>query len=318
MILDGISSCSSGSIDRNGAWLFWACPPDEAFVKRLDSMGQLEPVLVAEEGGRILLVSGYKRILACERLGRPVQVRSMAGDDRHKGRVYLHLNLHRRPTGPDLVRAARFFQTTAETGETASAVRELEDLVPSKMLLGVRQWLHLEPFWEAALYAGRVPFEAGPLLASLGPADRSACEPFFESLSWSWNKTRYFLNPLLESAGREGLDLASLMHREGLANLLVQGRSPNDIQKELLQQSVRIRYPVLTELEQSFAAVRADCLRKSRWRVQPEQHFESNGLNLQTRIRNQQELAESLEQLRLLSAEAAFEPIWQWQREHLD
>lgn len=312
------TTLAAESIDCSGAWLFWAEPADAAFIRLIEKMGQLEPVLIAREQGRFRLVTGYKRVAACRELQRPVRYRSINGNDLCKGRMYLHLNLQRRITGSGLVRAARFFQSVSDSKDRNGLESEFEGLVPAKMLGVLKHWLHLEPFWDEGLHAGRVPFEAGPVLAGLEASDRQACEPFFTELSWSWNKARHFLNQLLESAGRDGLQPAALLRRERLADILQKELSPNDCLKELLQRSASIRYPVLTRLEGSFQAVQADCVRKTRWRILPEQHFETNGFLLQTPVRSRKDLERSLEQLRRLLEQEAFEPVWQWQQEHLD
>ncbi len=306
------------SIDCSGAWLFWSEPPEAAFVELLGKMGQLEPVVVAREQGRFLLVSGYKRVLACRELQRPVRFRTISGNDLLKGRMYLHLNLHRSITGSSLIRAARFFQAVSDSDGQTGVEPEFEGLVPKKMLAALRHWLSLDSFWEEALHAGRVPFEAGPILASLKISDRQACKPFFKELSWSWNKARNFLNHLLESAKRDGLHLADLIQEEQFADILQKELSPNDCQKALLQRSTGIRYPVLSRLEQSFQAVQADCLENSRWRMLPEQHFETNGFILQTKISSQRDLERSLQQLQKLCSEDAFAPIRHWRQDHLD
>lgn len=308
----------AAGIDCSGAWLFWAEPPDAAFVRLMETMGQLEPVLVAQEQGCYRLVTGYKRVLACQKLQRPVRCRIMTADDRMKGRVYLHLNRQRRITGSGLVRALRFFQAVPGCKDRTGLESEFEGLIPAKMLKVLLHWLHLEPFWDAGLHAGRVPFEAGPILSGLEPLDRQACEPFFTELAWSWNKARQFLTQLLESAKRDGLQPAALLRQERLAEILGKELSPNDCLKALLQRSERIRYPVLTRLEHSFQTVQADSVRKTRWRILPEQHFESNGFVLQTRISSPQDLERSLGQLQRLSEQGAFEPVWHWQQENLD
>ncbi|MCF8109814.1 MAG: ParB N-terminal domain-containing protein [Desulfohalobiaceae bacterium] len=312
------AALAAESIDCSGAWLFWAEPPDAAFVGLIEKVGQLEPVLVAREQGCCRLVTGYKRVLACQKLQRPVRCRIMNADDRMKGRVYLHLNRQRRITGADLIRALRFFQTVPGCKDRIGLESEFEGLVPGKMLGVLKHWLHLEPFWDAGLHAGRVPFEAGPILSGLEPLDRQACEPFFRELAWSWNKARQFLTQLLESAKRDGLQPEALLRRERLTEILGKELSPNDCLKELLQRSHSIRYPVLTRLEQGFQTVQADCIRKTRWRILPEQHFEINGFLLQTRVSSPQDLERSLDQLQRLSEQDAFEPIWHWQQESLD
>ncbi|MCF8104333.1 MAG: ParB/RepB/Spo0J family partition protein [Desulfohalobiaceae bacterium] len=305
-------------IEAAGAWLFWSGAPDSRLTRSLEQLGQLEPVLAAEEGGGIRLVSGYKRLLACKELGRPVWVRFVVGDDFRKGRLYLHANLYQRPSGAGLVSCARFFQTQLKTEEVRGFLEEeLRGFVSGKVLDQVEKWLFLEGFWVRALKKGRVPFEAGPLLASVCLDDRESFISFFESLSWSWNKARNFLTWTRESAKRDRVSTARLVQREGLLDILQKDLSPNDMQKHLLQRAYSIRYPVLAGLEQGFKALQDDLGKKSVWRILPEQHFEANGFTLQTRIRERTDLDRALEQLQDLRDEDSFDPIWQWQRDNL-
>ncbi|MFW6055482.1 MAG: ParB/RepB/Spo0J family partition protein [Thermodesulfobacteriota bacterium] len=305
-------------IEAAGAWLFWSEAPDSRLTGSIEQLGQLEPVLAAEEGGGIRLVSGYKRLLACKSLGRPVWVRFVVGDDLYKGRLYLHANLYQEPAGAGLVSCARFFQTQLEKKEVRGFLEEeLRGVVSAKALDQVEKWLSLEGFWVQALKKGRVPFEAGPLLASVCLDDRESFALFFDSLSWSWNKARNFLTWTLESAKRDRVSAARLIQREGLLDILQKDLSPNDMQKHLLQRAYSLRYPALTRLEQGFKALQDDLGKKGVWRILPEQHFEVNGFTLQTRIRERDDLERALLQLQDLRDKGSFDPIWRWQRENL-
>lgn len=309
---------TADSIDCSGAWLFWAEAPQADFIRLLEKMGQLEPVLIAEEGEHQVLVTGYKRVQACRNLGRRVRIRYQNANDLMKGRIYLHLNMNRQLSGSQLLKAARFFQSIRQQDDSKLVLKEFEDLISMKKCSILDSWLGLEFFWDQALHAGRVPFEAGPVLSVLYESERQACKAFFRQLSWSWNKFRNFFEPLLESARRDRSTLEKIISREGLLEYLDMDLSPNDCQKALLQCSHRIRYPGLYRLESDFSRLQEQFRRTSRWRILPEQHFESNGVNLQTKIRTQEDVQHSLEQLQKLAAQEAFAPIWQWQQEHLD
>lgn len=274
--------------------------------------------MAAKEGDRIRLVSGYKRVLACGWLAKPVHVRFVSGEDLQKGRMYLHLNLDHQLTGSKLLACARFFQSELKQGAGVFLHDELCGVVPRQLIEHLQQWLCIEDSWDQGVHAGRVPFEAGSVLARLSPQDRKALAPFFNRLSWSWNKARNFLNRILESAKRDRLPVVTLLDQGRLFDLLEADLSPKDCQKQLLEGVYKIRYPVLTQLEQGFQRLQDDLGKKSGWRIEPEQHFEANGFFLRTRITQKADLDRALTQLQNLAEDACFDPVWKWQQENLD
>jgi ParB family chromosome partitioning protein len=307
-----------GSADASGPWLFWSLEPEQWFLDSVRDHGQLQPALVAEEGGRLLLVSGYKRLLACDRLRRRLAVRTVSGGEVAKGLIHLHDNCARRPGDSLLLRCARYFQERMPAGEINDFLgRELAPFCSRRTLRALADWLELQGHWDAHLAAGRIHLEAGSLLADMDPEGRGALEPFFADLSWSRSNARNFLTWISESAKREGCSAARIVQRHGLEGILRQDLSPRDRLDRLARVAREIRYPELTRLESGFQSLGRELCRGTAWSIRPAPGFEKNDLHLETNLREEADLSRAARDLESIRESGLLEKLRRWQRDNL-
>jgi ParB family chromosome partitioning protein len=305
-------------VDESGPWQFWSGEPDQWLQDSVRVRGQLQPVLVAEEEGRVLLVSGYKRLLACRRLGVPLAARPVSGDEVDKGLMHLHDNSARRPDEILLVRGARYFQERiAPDGISDLLRRELAVFCPDRTLRALLNWIRLERSWDAHLAQARIHLEAAPLLAPMGHSGRGALEPFFRDLSWSRNNARNFLTWISEAAARDGCSEAEIVERHGLDQILRQDLSPRDRLDRLTRAARAIRFPELTRLESGFDSLSRELSRGTSWRILPAQGFETNDLHIETRVRQEGDLRKAAQDLHRIAESDLMHTLRRWQRDNL-
>lgn len=307
-------------IDCSGDWLFWSEEPDSSFVRSVQSLGQLEPILVSTDNGRWELISGYKRVRACQKLKTAVTVlHTKIESQMAKGVVYVQLNRTRDIHPVGLVKGMRFFYDHVEPSEFEQTVKqELGPLSSARELHALLAWAGLEDDWDSHLQAGRCPLELGLVLTRMAQADRQAVEPLFGHLAWSKNKAQHLLTWLSEAAVMKKVQVQALIEQAELLDCAASAMSPKDRQEEILARVRAVRYPRLTELEREFEGLEKRVRTSTRWHITPQQHFESNGFVLQAKVKNLQDLQNLSAELQSLEHDDRVQAFFDWQHRALD
>jgi len=306
-------------VDTAGSWLFWAKPPDDAFLRSIADLGQLEPILITEENRIPILVAGYKRVLACRLLEREVLALPLGElEQTTKGRIYLESNRQCSPGVSDLVLAGRYFCTLLQTKELIGLLQEIAGTDAGKKLLElIITWLRLAPDWDELLQSGHIPIQAADTLVRLNPEDLFSLRQFFYDLRWSKNNALRFLTWLEEAALRERTTLTRLMESNGLQRILEQELSPKDKIQRLVQRAREIRYPYLCSLEAELTSITRELESTYPWRISPDPSFESDRIHLDVSLGTRQELQNSAQELMRLLEDGVLDRIWDWQRRRL-
>lgn len=275
-------------VDASGTHLIWAEAPPAAMLASIAEVGQLEPVLARYYDGFWRVVSGYKRVQALTGAGAMILVREIPGqpDPLADGRLYLHANVHRVLDDGLRLKALRYFRAWLAPEDLARQIAPLLDIdTRSSVWKRFMDWLALPKDWDDLLRAGRLPLAAGELLTRLDLTDLAALGPYFENLKWSHSRAVQWLTLLTEASRREKTCLGKVLESNGSSAILVGDLSPQDKLHRLYLQARRLRYPVLTSLEQRFDEVRKELEGKSRWQVIPSQGFESDTVELRLKAR---------------------------------
>jgi len=307
------------SIAATGGWLFWSDEPGDAFVQSIETMGQLEPILVDREtGGEWSLLDGYKRLQACLKLGRTVWARRLKADVETRGRIVFWGNRPRQLEAPECLAPARYFQSVCQPERARQIIDQLlKEHLSRRSLQELFLWLELPEWVDAHVRAGRLPMDAGQTLSQLTAADLDVLEPLFVQLSWSKNKIKQLLGWLQETSRREGWTIADLIERAGLQNLLQLDLSPKDRQQSILFRIKQLRYPFLSELEEEFRQLQTRVHRSTVWRISDEGGFETDAVCLSTRMASLQELRRAIEDLNRLSEHGHVQALFDWKQERL-
>ena len=306
-------------IDCSGAWLRSSADPDASFMSSVAEFGVMEPVLVAQKGDFWTLVSGWKRVSACAQLKTGVPCVSVQGDDLSLARIYLQMNRARFSSGTQaLIWARNVGRHVPQEKAEDLWNQELRPLLSAKEWRALRAWLQVDPAFDPVLCQGHVPFELGPVLASLSPEEGRQLLPLFADMAWSFNKARQVVTWAAERARRAGGSVQEVCAECGVWDILNQDLSPKDAQRAVLEHIRAARFPQLTRLEQAFAQAQSQAVGRTSWRILPEQHFESNGLTLQVRVRSQQEAEQVASSLHSVISSLSFTALWNWQDRELD
>lgn len=311
-------SLDPDEVDATGEWLFRTEEPGEALLHSLERCGQIHPVLLVREGGCFFLCTGYKRWAGCRALGISLLARETRADDLQKGRLSLQAHLPAPIEDATLIKAARYFQHCRPKEGTSFIQRELASFLHPKRLRILLSWLSLPRDFDRHLKEGRIPFQAGAVLAHYQERELEAVEPLFAELRWSQSRAVQFLNWLLEASRREGTGVQELVAQRGLTALSRAEQSPKDRLERLSAQARALRYPELTAIEAEFSQFQQQVRRTGYWRLEAEPSFERDTVFLQAQIASARDLEKAEAELRSLREARLMDRLRCWQEQRLN
>jgi len=309
---------SAEEINCSPGWLVSRQEPDSGFVSTIAKFGVVQPVLVTPRDSAWLLVCGWKRVQACRSMNLPVPCLSVTADDLACAEISLHCNAEQLRSGPSALAWSRYIFTRLPKEEAAEfCASSLQPLLGTKAWRCLQAWLGLDEDWDELIAKGQVPFELGPTLAELDPRESRDFLPLFSHSAWSLNKARQVVTWIVELGTKQDRSVQDLLKGMDILDIFHRNLSPKDAQQAVVRQIRWARFPALSRLEQDFERLQKEVTGKTRWSLQPEQHFETNGLTLQTRIRSQAEAQRALAELQSIVESSDLQRLWSWQEREL-
>ncbi len=286
--------------------LFWAEAPDKRFVRDIDRLGQVSPVLVMNDSGRNILVAGYKRTLALIKLKRRILALQVSmTDDYTKGLLYITSN-HGHPVDQGMiVRALRYFASIDSITEEVWELLGVKSGSKDQTLW--KTWLNLPLPWDRLLAQGSLSLECAPMLETISSTDLVTLFPFFSELSWSRNNSINFLTWLTEKSRMSNTDTTAIIDSLELENVLKSHLSPGDKIKKILNLLYQSRYPVLSGMKKNLEKRLDSATRESGWRIEHRDDFESREIIISTKIKNPNDLSNAITRLEKFASSGIFD-----------
>ncbi len=280
----------------------------------LEKIGLIHPPLVSLQDNRFILVSGWKRVLACLELSFTA-IPVYLTEEKNELRTFLmaiYENLGTREFS--LMEKAEVLTRLKKFGKDEKRI--IQHYLP---LLDIPQTLsHLdaylafsrfEPEMKRAAYEKSMPFTSLKLLAGFTPPEQILLLPLL--LPLGQNKQKEILEDLLEIAKRKDTAVQKILHSKEIK--AIQGMET----LTPLQKSDKIRcllrewrYPVFSSWKDSFDSL----LRKMKWpreiAVHPSPFFEEDNFTVIFSFENQEQFKNSLLKLEELSSRDEFLEIF--------
>lgn len=281
----------------------------------LKSVGLMNPPLVTIRDGHIVLVSGWRRILACRELSFPsIPVYFVEdGDELQTFLIAFYENLSTREfslldKAEILTRLKRF----GEDEETLiSHYLPLLD-IPSNVshFEAYLAFAQFEPGVKKAIHEKNMNYTSVQLLTEYTPQERDVLLPIIMPLGQ--NKTKELLEDILEVSKRDSIPVREILSRKELADIW---KSEN---LSLLQKADRTRvflrrrrYPRLFSCKDSFDSL----LREMKWpeeiMVEPCAFFEEEDLTVSFTFKDKEGFRNSVHKLNELLAKKEFSKLFQ-------
>jgi len=274
------------------------------------------PYLLRDSNGNLIVVAGYRRLLAVMELGWPDIVCQILPDNFPPFEALLlnlndnviHRHLNSIEKGMVLRRLTRFLKTEEIVANFMPILG-----IPSKretlgLFLGLEE---LEETIKVSLAMERVSVRVAGLMGSLDRDDRLRINDLFTSLKWSFNKQWETTQWIIEIASREERSIKEVVDEGEIIEILDNDRM-NDPQK--VKALVKIlktrRFPSLFEAEKLFKKGLSKLHLPSGVKIIPPPFFEGIDYKLEIVFTKGEELKGKLEELSHISKLEKITDFW--------
>ncbi len=288
----------------------------ESLLSSLHRVGLISPPLLKEEEASFIIVSGWKRVLACRELKIktiPAFVAPPGSSDLELLARALEENLFTRPLS--LAEKAEAADRLKRYGLTAEKITA--EYLPRLSLPGKMQFFDLllrvaesnDQSLKEFLHQTEVPLEALDLMLSFLPEERKLLYPYLQVLSYS--RRREMIFNLQEIAVRERLPILEILKQGEVETIFRPAISEPCRQAEALAQWLRKRrYPLMTAWEEEWQKAKKTLGWPDEVHLASDPSFESGQLRVSFSCRSLEEFLAQLEKLREVAPKPAFRRLF--------
>jgi len=288
--------------------------PLEKMVLSLKSAGLINPPLVCFRDSHFILVSGWKRVLACREISLssiPVQV-SEEEDDLKTFLWAFYENMALREF--NLIEKAEILSKLKKLGETEEKI--IQHFLP---LLDIPSTLsHLDTFLSFSgfkpelkklIVEKNMPFSSTQLLSEFKPRGRKLLLPLL--LPLGQNKQKELLEDLLEVSRKSDIPAEKLLTSKEIQDALKSEKlSPLQKSDKVRLLLKRKRYPSLSSMKDSFDSL----LKRIDWpreiSVKHSPFFEGEDVSVSFTFKNNVEFQRHLRKLQKLASRKEFSTLF--------
>lgn len=290
--------------------------PSEAMVASIKLVDVISPPIVYQGHGATTsytIVSGFKRLIACEMLGlKEVMVKIIPPDAplEHRIRTAIIDNaLHRDLNFVEQALVIRLLdQLYSEKEELCREANKLGICVNLKMLKKLRTVAKMNPMLQSALIQGDVALPVALQLVEMedhATIDRLTL--MFRDLGLGLNRQRELLEWLKGISHRDAISIHDLLEEDGIKRMFDDtNMDRGERSRRLRRYFKRRRYPELTETENRFrVAVRALKLEQGIQLIAPP-HFEGHTYSIKIDFKRHQDLISKFQNLETVVRSSTF------------
>ena len=290
-------------------FLFTYRPSTESLAASILSVGLIHPVLLLCPGkqAKFRLISGYGRVLACRKIGRPsIAARIYAENGIHKERAFLlslHENIHSRGLHEiEKAMALKKFQVTLGWTEEKllSDLGPLLGIPPSPdVLSGYLSLNCLIGEIRSLFYEGNLTAGQAFLLAGLDEDEqRTLSRLVLERCSLNLNELKEVIRNLTDLRDMRGSSFEEILTDVSLPPVFKGDEAaPRERTQALRSGLSLLRYPLLHEKEKAFAEAVRGLHLGNEVSVRAVPFFEADDLRIQIVARNVARLREILKKM---------------------
>ena len=286
----------------------------EKLLVSLKKIGLICPPLVCQKNDKFILVSGWKRVLACLELSLS-PIKAFVVCRKSNLETFLlafYENWASREFSP--VEKSEIIRKLIQFGEKKESIIKhyfpLLKIPLTEAYLGVFLALsQFEPELKKFIDEKNLPISSVQMLAEFRSQDRKLVLPLL--LPLGQNKQREILENLLEIARRYELTVKEILAAEEIQEILSSPKFSPLQKSEKIRLSLRKkRYPSLSSWRESFDF----SLKKIHWppeiEVKPSPYFEDDKLSLAFSFRNKEEFKSRLSKLQKIVRKEEFSRIF--------
>ena len=272
------------------------------------------PVLAQREGGRTILVSGWKRVLACRALSLspiPVFVADEKDDlELFKVAVYENASVRTLSAVEKAEVLARLQGFGAQADELVRQYLPLLGIPPTREYLELFLFVAgFDPEEKRVVHDKDPPPAVLQALFPFTAAARARLLPWFWTLGR--NKQKELLSNLREIAARDNISPEEVLSHPRIREIEADGRlSPRQQAEELVEHLRERRNPTLTAWSQAFDAALEKLGIDKGVVIDPSPFFEGEDLSLHFSFRSREEFLDRLSRLKGLADKPEFRALF--------
>jgi ParB family transcriptional regulator, chromosome partitioning protein len=297
MISADIKSVRLSEIDlENDFFRITARPDDESLLHSIETLGLIHaPLVLAAESG-FMVVSGFKRIEVCRRLGFE---------------TFYAMTLHSALSMLECAKLAiadNMFAREFNGVETANALNLLSRVIVDGSLLSrtagrlglpstshaierIRSITQLPKLIQKGIIAQRIAVPVAFELGTLEADSANALSQIFMDLNLSINRQREILTLLKDISAREEISIRQVLEETGLMGFFSQNESDHgEIARQMRVYLKKRRFPALCRKEDAFSHYIKSLKLSQNAKFTAPEHFEGMTYTLQLLFKNTDEL----------------------------
>ncbi len=282
----------------------------DKLILSIKEVGLLNCPLVTLRNGHLILVSGWKRVLACLELAFS-SIPVFVVEEKNDLKAFLiafYENLAIREFS--LMDKAEILLRLKNFGENEEKI--VYHYLP---LLGIPSTLsHLDTFLAFSEFAPEVkrvihqkdmPLCSARLLTAFSPSERDLILPLISSLSQ--NKTMEILENLKEISSRDGIPVQKILASKKIQDVLGSEKLSAAQKAEKIRHDLRRkRFPTLSSWEETFDSLLSKMRLPEEVTLKPSPFFEEEKLSLSFTFKSQEEFKAMLAKLQEVVAKKEF------------
>jgi hypothetical protein len=289
----------------------------DALVASIRHVGLLNPPILMAMFDDFLIVSGFKRIAALQRLGlNSIPARLLDRDTPVENciRIAITENSTQRPI--NLVEQANALGLLAtflaDSRELADAACSVGVPVNPGMAEKLKKLAAMDDALKAGVLDGTIALPVAiQIQAMADPADTQPLVALLKELGLSLNRQREMLEWITSICRRDDISVSQLLAAEEIVNCTLDSNLDRRQKGQLIRKHLRTtRYPAIQSYEKRFnAIVKKLSLGKGTFLTAPP-HFESSIYGLRFEFSSCDELRQKFEQFEKIIESEALKSIW--------
>ena len=264
--------------------------------KSLERLGLLVPPALWPQASGLTIVSGFRRILACQRLGmQRLTVRLLSGDLEPLVcmRMAVVENASQRPL--NLIETARAVHLVRNhVSDPRTRAKELTALgLPAShaILDKLKRLVRLNNDLQTAVLDGVLSLPTALATGKMPPPDQKAVWNFFSSFPMSVSKQKEILSTAQDIAGRDHLTIAEVFQSEAMQAIMHDDQYDRNQKTAAIRRHLKmIRYPNLSHAEAQYQAALRSLKLGPDMRIEPPPAFEGDIFQLCLRFKTRRDL----------------------------
>ncbi len=278
---------------------------DQRLFDSIAGVGLISPPILLLEGRskKFIIVSGFRRILACKKIGMKALPCFIIEEDvknkEYEKLIDLNLKINLSHRKLNNIEMANLFGLLVKIGTPEEKIikkymPELKMEKSRKIYEDILSLNSLDARSKIKTIEWQLPLKTSLALAKFSPASRGSVVKLLEILNPGVNKFKEIILLLEEVAFLQKRSVASVIKRD-LFDILRDKKLDRNKQTEKIRQKLKeLRYPQLTKLEKKWNKCVKDLLLPPEVKISPPPSFEGKKVKLEISFPNEESARDSL------------------------